>query len=528
MKCVLPLVPVVTLAVLAVPFIIAEYDAESEPIEFEDGLFTFSTLDGTRVAAIEYDNDNAEEVVEIPRQVEHDGITYVVTALSCSFYSERITTVKIHEYISKVDPGLIREGSNIEAFIVSARNSDLYSFDGVLFDAKARQLLAFPKASTIPFYLVPESVSIIGESAFAGCNGLSSVNFYKSGLTEIGYMAFANCENLQYINYVDGMNTLPDTLRLIENEAFRNCPNLSSFVFPESLKIIGFQAFDSTSIATVNIPSEIVYIGDCAFGNCGELTTITSNSPTYIVEDNVLFEVGKDLRTIVTYPAGKPDAVYTIDNEVTSIADMAFAGTKYLKKVILPDGALFIPEGSFSNCTSLEEIDLTGIVLVDSLAFFGCTNLKTVTFGNGLTTIDSSAFERCGLEEVVLPSSITYIGSFAFSKCENLKKFTIPDYSLTEINYGAFIGCTNLEEIDLLSTGIILDEGSLNIAQGSPMTVDIIKPKKYQIQSNAVTDDLTTLSIHDIGERPYPMENLIGVAFCVLILILIARFFRKV
>jgi len=196
--------------------------------------------------------------------------------------------------------------------------------------------------------------------------------------------------------------------------------------------------------------------------------------------------------------------------------------------VKLPDEMMMVPSGSFTDCTSLEEIDLSKIVLVDMLSFWNCTNLRTVTLGAGLTTINQSAFENCGFEEVVLPSSVTHIGMFAFADCKDLKKITIPEYTAAEISLDAFQGCTSLEEIDLLSSDIVLREGSLNIADEERQIVDIVKPKRYSIPSGAVTDDLTVLSIHDLGERPYPYENLIGVAICLLILYMIVRLFRKV
>ena len=528
MKFGILLIPVLALAFLAVPM--SDADTEPEEITFTDGLFTFQIINDVRVAAIAYDNDHAEEVVEIPAEVEHDGISYIVTDLLCSFSSDNIIGVKIPEHVWNIPhPGLIKEGKNIDAFIVHDANFNLMSDNGILFDRNMSQLIAYPKAYQTAAYGIPSTVTTICESAFEGCNNLIYVDTYIEGLTEIRARAFYGCENLEYMTNIAGINTLPNTVTIIDNEAFKNCPKLCTFYLPDNIKIIGEGAFEGTPITTVNIPEKTVYIGEGAFGNCGQLETITSdNNSRYIVENDVLFEIGKDTRTLFTYPAGKKDAEYTIDDKVTSIADMAFAGTKYLKKVKLPDEMMMVPSGSFTDCTSLEEIDLSRIVLVDMLSFWNCTNLRTVTLGAGLTTINQSAFENCGFEEVVLPSSVTHIGMFAFADCKDLKKVTIPEYTAAEISLDAFQGCTSLKEIDLLSSDIVLREGSLNIADKEQQIVDIVKPKRYSIPSGAVTDDLTVLSIHDLGERPYPYENLIGVAICLLILYMIVRLFRKV
>ncbi len=530
MKLGILLIPVIALAILAVPMSAADSDTEFEEITFTEGLFTFQTINDVRVAAVSYDNDHAEEVVEIPAEVEHDGVTYIVTDLVCSFNNDRIIGVKIPEHVWNIpNPGLIKEGKNIDAFIVHDDNFNLMSDNGILFDKKMSQLIAYPKAYETVSYGIPTTVTIIGESAFEGCNNLIYVDTYIDGLAEIKARAFYGCENLQYVNNIADMNTLPETVSIIDDEAFKDCPKLCTFKLPDNIKIIGADAFNGTPITTVNIPAKTVYIGEGAFGNCSQLETIVSDyNGKYTVEDNVLFEVGKDSKTLFTYPAGKKGAEYTIDDEVTSIADMAFAGTKYLKKVKLPDEAMMIPSGSFADCTSLEEIDLSRIVLIDVSAFWNCINLNTVKFSNGLTTINPYAFENCGFEEIELPSSVTYIGIYAFSDCKNLKKVTIPDYTAAEVYTNVFQGCSSLTEIDLLSSDIVLNEGALNVAVGKEQTVDIVKPKGYSIPSDAVTDELTVLSVHDLGERPYPYENLIGVAICLLILYMIFRLFRKV
>ena len=82
--------------------------------------------------------------------------------------------------------------------------------------------------------VIPESVEVIGSSAFRGCGKLSVVELRTrglSGLREIAPNAFSNCERLSYIQ-------LPETLKKIGHHSFINCTELTKIAIPGGVRCL--------------------------------------------------------------------------------------------------------------------------------------------------------------------------------------------------------------------------------------------------------------------------------------------------
>ena len=99
-------------------------------------------------------------------------------------------------------------------------------------------------------------------------------------------------------------------------------------------------------------------------------------------------------------------------------------------------------------------------------------------FGNNVENIGYGAFEGCTkLQNITLPDSLKTIGGRAFMRCESIDSMIIPD-SVTVIGDNAFKLCINL-------TNIKLPDGIEDISIVSLTSADVVRHELVQRIVNA-------------------------------------------
>ena len=135
-----------------------------------------------------------------------------------------------------------------------------------LFDKDKSKIIAF-RDKNMTSYVIPDSISCIGDRAFWGCCSLKSLVIPDS-VSCIGSVAFWGCSSLRSL-------VIPDSVSSIGDRAFWDCRSLSSVVIPDSVTSIGDWAFGGCeSLKSLVIPDSVSSIGDRAFWNCRSLTDI--------------------------------------------------------------------------------------------------------------------------------------------------------------------------------------------------------------------------------------------------------------
>jgi uncharacterized repeat protein (TIGR02543 family) len=355
-----------------------------------------------------------------------------------------LTNVTIPNSVTSIGSQAFGCCAALTSITVEAANLSYSSLDGVLFDKNKTTLIQFPEGKS-GAYSIPTSVTSIGENAFWGCSGLTSVTIPTS-VASIGGGAFGYCTGLTSVAIPDGVTT-------IENWTFGDCFALTSVVIPSSVTSIGMYAFYGCySLANVVIPDNVTSIGELAFASCSGLMSVAIGDSVTSIGGGA-FDGCTGLTRV------------TIPNSVTSIGGSVFLGCTGLTKVTIPTSVTIIGSRAFADCSALTSItvetanpsysSLDGVLFDKNqtqLIQFPAGKSGIYLIPTGVTSIGDSAFMGCAsLTRVIISNSVTCIENYAFHRCSGLTSVTIPD-SVTSIRNWAFSSCSSLASLYFLGT----------------------------------------------------------------------------
>ena len=281
---------------------------------------------------------------------------------------------------------------------------------------------------------IPDGVRVIGENAFKNNDYVLNV-ICPDSLEEIGYRAFYDCDNLQSVS-------LPETMKVINEGAFYYCKNLKTLghtddgVLPKGLTSIGVKAFYFCEAleGDLVIPEGVTSLSAGIFYNAYTLTSITIPDTVTSMDAN-----GDQFANCTAVTS------VTLSKNLTELPKTAFFTLKSLKH--LPDLSNVTSVGTscFAGCAALEEM-----VIPESLTFIGAnafarSSLTEITVLGDPTGLDSAFYNSLNLTTFVAPK-LTTIGKQMFQGCTALVNFIVPD-NVTLIGERAFQGCTNLKTL---------------------------------------------------------------------------------
>ncbi|MBD5445465.1 MAG: leucine-rich repeat protein [Lachnospiraceae bacterium] len=211
--------------------------------------------------------------------------------------------------------------------------------------------------------------------------------------------------------------------------------------------------------------------------------------------------------TLVKYNGTSADV--SIGGSVEYIAEEAFAGNEFIKRISLGDNIKSIGAEAFEGCINLQSVNIPNSVeTIEQAAFASCPSLSEVKIGTGLKSLGNGVFAgdtslqsvaisssnpylTCddgaiyskdketlyavlagrlarsyempstvstispyafwgyrNLENVSISGNVSEISAYAFSYCSNLKFVNIP-YSIRRIGLKAFENCIRLRKITI-------------------------------------------------------------------------------
>jgi hypothetical protein len=113
---------------------------------------------------------------------------------------DSLTSITIPNSVTSIGEYAFYNCESLIAINVAVNNSAYTSENGVLYNKNKTLLHTYPARKTGAFFTIPNSVTIIGGGAFAGCTSLTSITIPNS-VSGIGHSAFRACTNLTSVTF---------------------------------------------------------------------------------------------------------------------------------------------------------------------------------------------------------------------------------------------------------------------------------------------------------------------------------------
>ncbi len=306
-----------------------DWETTAEHIIVKDGTKTISTH-------AFYGCENIKSIT-IPDSVKEigDGAFISCASLERIYIGSGVESIGGAPFVFDVE-GL--PCGNLKIIEVSRDNKYYTSVDGVLFNKEMTELIQYPIGKKQKEYVIPDSVTKIGNGAFFYCKELIKLTIGK-GVSVIERPLLFHCENIETV-------ILPDTLTKLDGGAFKYS-GIKHIDIPDSVTYLGCEAMTGCErLETVNIGKGVSYIHEWAIWSpVLKSVNVDSENEHFTDVDGVLFN--KDKTELWLYPPNKIGEEYHIPESVKTIKYRAIMQAENLKKIYVGSGIERIEESNF-------------------------------------------------------------------------------------------------------------------------------------------------------------------------------------
>ena len=319
----------------------------------------------------------------------------------CFFFATLPSSVYIPASVT--DIGAVAFAANqLTAIDVDENNPSYRSIDGMLFSKDTATLVECPKAKSGSITL-PPNTRRIASYAFGYCRNVTQVTLHE-GITAIGNWAFV--DNVMLDNVV-----IPATVTQLGAGAFTHCSALDHLTIASGnthyyMDGMMIYSADGDSLLSVHKSADSLFLPDglrfvSGFSGNGDIRYVH-------VPEGV---------TTIDNDAFNGSSLVSIDfpNRMDRIGDWAFYYCTSLTRVGMPDSLGAMGEGCFHSCNRLTSIDIPDALrIIPQGAFFMCNLLSHIAWGDAVEVIDTTAFGDCAFVELTLPPTLRAVRGMAF------------------------------------------------------------------------------------------------------------------
>lgn len=362
---------------------------------------------------------NGKPVKEVDEAV-FNGCSYVTGLIlpetiikigNYAFSDCGITRLNIPSKLVEIGKSSFRRCRMLTEITVDEDNPVYHSEGNCLIKTADKTLILGGNSSVIPN---DGSVECIGEEAFCGCNGFTTM-------------------------------LIPKTVKAIASQAFNMCEGLKKITIPESVTTLG-------SNYVAGYYPVISPTGFSPFMGCINLEEINveTGNPRYHSAGNCIIETAKKLLIVGCKTSVIPtnDSVteihslafgnietlneINIPNNITKICSKAFDGCSGLKSIYIPESVIEIGDDAFTFCKSVVSIEVSadnpifsakGNCLIDTVnkvMIAGC-KASVIPDDGSVTIIGTHALAGLDLNSVKIPSSIEILYDWSLAHNYNLE-----------------------------------------------------------------------------------------------------------
>lgn len=420
----------------------------------------------------------------------------ITTINNYAFYNcSSLSSITFHKNIVSVG----KDAFNDCTALTSVNINDLQHWTQIDFATTAANPIRNTNAvlyfnnEPVTTFIASDEYTTIKNYVFNGCSTLKSITIGKS-TNNIGEFVFGRCPNIESIS-VDNVNstydsrencnaiietatntiivgckntTIPNGITTISAGAFLGCTGLTNIIIPDSVTMIGQQAFAECGLTSVIIPSSVTNVPVYAFDNCQSLQSLTIQNGsigqsftncTHL--QNIVFgeNVSIDSKSAFSNSTNIKSITWNVKNhsDFKSSLSVPFYDTKYaVTSVTFGESVEHIPAYLCYYFKNLKNITIPDNVTSIGKYAFEATGISTLTIPDTVTTIgEGILFENNAISNVVynanyfvklpksyegeyiIPDGIKQICGFAFENCASITSVTIPS-SVTSIGNYAF------------------------------------------------------------------------------------------